>query len=74
MSPTLLANKIAALPAAEQKRVEAFVDELLANKTAVEPEDPFFATVIALRSRIEAEHGTFPGALRHLRELRDGKS
>jgi|CXWL01.1.fsa_nt_gi hypothetical protein len=73
MSATALAEKIAALPATEQKKVEIFVDELMAQSTTVQLEDPFFAELDAFRAEIKAEYGTFPGALRHLRELRDGR-
>jgi hypothetical protein len=52
MSTAELLEKLQALAAPLQHRVEDFVE--------------------ALRDQIRTEYGTFPGALSHLRELRDG--
>jgi|CXWL01.1.fsa_nt_gi hypothetical protein len=71
MSTSELLEKIQALPAPLQHKVEDFV-EALADQAGAKPEDPFFARVDALRDQIRTEYGTFPGALSHLRELRDG--
>ena len=72
MSTAELLQKIQALPAPLQQKVEDFVEALAARASSEKPEDPFFARVEALRDQIKTEYGTFPGALSHLRELRDG--
>ena len=71
MSTAELLEKIQALPAPLQHKVEDFVAALGAQ-AGDKPEDPFFARVEALREEIWTEYGTFPGALSHLRERRDG--
>ena len=71
MSTAELIEKIQALPAPLQHKVEDFV-AALAARAGDKPENPFFARVEALRDQIRTEYGTFPGALSHLRELRDG--
>ena len=72
MSTVELMQKIQALPAPLQHKVEEFVETLSTLAAAERPEDPFFARVEVLREQIKTEYGTFPGALSHLRELRDG--
>ncbi len=71
MSTAELLEKIRALPAPLQHKVEDFVEALAAQASA-KPEDSFFARVEALSVQIRAGYGTFPGALSHLRGLRDG--
>ena len=70
MNTASLLEKIQALPAPLQHKVEDFVAALAAHASD-KAEDPFFARVEALRDQIRTEYGTFPGALSHLRELRD---
>ena len=72
MSTAELLQKIQALPVPLQQEVKDFVEALAARASIEKPEDSFFARVEALRDQIETEYGTFPGALSHLRELRDG--
>jgi len=70
MSPTSLVKKIAALPAAEQERVTALVDELMAKAKAARTEDPLVVRIRERRERLRRDFGNF-GTLDTLRELRD---
>lgn len=76
MSTTELIETIRTLPAPSLKRVERLVSELASEATAKRKrrEHPFFVEAEAVRKRIKSRYGVVRGAVKRIRELREGNT